>query len=223
MMDEALFTKILEIIVLAFPSIVTLLVLLNRKFYMKHIDAINVKIDGLEKSNIERNQSVIKRLDQQQEKIKTLLQSKDIADKIRDITRHAIQYVGDRKLSKIIENSTQQFIDLTVSVLQQGFNKLSKEQILAKINRNRDNSMAYVKSILNKEEYEKWLPLSKPVVDNFVKSTFEIYDDPVNDKNSRFLIKAQDYAQTLTREFISFAASLKYPQEPDKNENLRDN
>jgi hypothetical protein len=55
MMDEALFTKILEIIVLAFPSIVTLLVLLNRKFYMKHIDAINVKIDGLEKSNIERN------------------------------------------------------------------------------------------------------------------------------------------------------------------------
>jgi hypothetical protein len=71
--------------------------------------------------------------------------------------------------------------------------------------------MAYVKSILNKEEYEKWLPLSKPVVDNFVKSTFEIYDDPVNDKNSRFLIKAQDYAQTLTREFISFAASLKYP------------
>jgi hypothetical protein len=37
----------------------------------------------------------------------------------------------------------------------------------------------------------------------------EIYDDPINDKNSRFLIKTEDWVQTLTREFITFASILK--------------
>ena len=44
-----------------------------------------------------------------------------------------------------------------------------------------------------------WVEMAAPIVEQFQKSMNEIYDDPVNDKNSRFMVKVEDYAQQLTR------------------------
>lgn len=211
-MEHTLLITVLEVVIMAFPSIVTLVVLLNRKFYIKQLQLINTKIEEVDNNNIKRSQELLERVDYHQDVIKSLLTYKTVSDKVRDMTKHAIQYIGDRRLSKIIENSTQQFIDFIVPIIQDGFANISKQQLLAKIHLNRDNSMAYVKKILSSQQYTIWQPMATPIVNYYINSIFDIYDDPVNDKNSRFFIKSQDYIQTLTRQFIKFAAILKYPQ-----------
>jgi hypothetical protein len=41
--------------------------------------------------------------------------------------------------------------------------------------------------------------MADPIVTGYINSLFEIYNDPVNDKTNRFIIKSEDYLQTLTR------------------------
>lgn len=217
-MEQSLLIKIFEILIFAFPSIVTILVLLNRNFYIKELQSINTKIDILDTNNKTRTDQILERVQFHQMIIKKMMTYKTASQKIHELTKHAIQYVGDRRLSKIMENSTQQFINFLIPILKQGLTNISKEQLLAKINLNRDNSLSYVKNTLTAHQYEIWKPMAATIVNPYIDSIFDIYNDPINDKNSRFFIKSQDYVQNLVRQLIKFAALIKYHEIGEVNE-----
>jgi hypothetical protein len=43
-----LYSKILELVMLVFPSLVTLLILINRRFYMKNLNVLKDRFDAFE-------------------------------------------------------------------------------------------------------------------------------------------------------------------------------
>jgi|GEM_PF-4966756 len=54
-----------------------------------------------------------------------------------------------------------------------------------------------------------WVEMQKPISQGYINTLIEIYDDTINDKNTRFLVKTEDWLQTLTREFITFVSIIK--------------
>lgn len=202
--------KILQILALGLPSIVTIIVVLNRNSFKTQLINIKQNIQSYERNNIIRTNQILARVEKHQQIIKSLLHHRDISDRIHDITKYAIEYMYDRRLSKILENTTQQFIDFVYPISQCGFHSISRQQLLAKIQVNRDASLHYIKTILSHDQYELWASMADPIVAGYINSLFEIYNDPVNDKTNRFIIKSEDYLQTLTRQFIKFASIIKY-------------
>lgn len=204
-----LYYKILEIVMLVFPSLVTLLILINRRFYMKNLNILKDRFDIFETKTQNNMRVLLTKIDQQQKKLSKLLQSKTVAEKIRQITKHAIEYCGNSIMSKVLTNSTQNIIDFSNSVLDEGFGNQVKQQLIARLDLTRDVSLEYLSKFLSEQNAKIWYDMQRPVCQAYRKAIIEIYDDPVNDKNSRFLIKTEDWVQTLTREFITFASILK--------------
>lgn len=204
-----LYYKILEIVMLVFPSLVTLLILINRRFYMKNLNILKDRFDIFETKTQNNMRVLLTKIDQQQKKLSKLLQSKTVAEKIRQITKHAIEYCGNSIMSKVLTNSTQNIIDFSNSVLDEGFGNQVKQQLIARLDLARDVSLEYIGKFISEQNAKIWYDMQRPVCQAYKKAIIEIYDDPVNDKNSRFLIKTEDWVQTLTREFITFASILK--------------
>lgn len=204
-----LYYKILEIVMLVFPSLVTLLILINRRFYMKNLNILKDRFDIFETKTQNNTRVILTKIDQQQKKLSKLLQNKTVAERIRQITKHAIEYCGNSIMSKVLTNSTQNIIDFSNSVLDEGFGSQVKQQLIARLDLTRDVSLGYLGKFLSEQNAKIWYDMQRPVCQAYRKAIIEIYDDPVNDKNSRFLIKTEDWVQTLTREFIAFASILK--------------
>lgn len=204
-----LYYKILEIVMLVFPSLVTLLILINRRFYMKNLNILKDRFDIFETKTQNNTRVILTKIDQQQKKLSKLLQSKTVAERIRQITKHAIEYCGNSIMSKVLTNSTQNIIDFSNSVLDEGFGNQVKQQLIARLDLTRDVSLEYIGKFISEQNAKIWYDMQRPVCQAYKKAIIEIYDDPVNDKNSRFLIKTEDWVQTLTKEFITFASILK--------------
>ncbi len=112
-------------------------------------------------------------------------------------------------MSKVLINSTEHIIDFANSVLDEGFGNQTEQQIIARFELTRDNSLSYLNKFISQQDSKIWMEMQKPICQSYKCAIIEIYEDPVNDKNSRFLIKTEDWAQTLTREFITFASIMK--------------
>lgn len=204
-----LYYKILEIVMLVFPSLVTLLILINRRFYMKNLNILKDRFDIFETKTQNNTRVILTKIDQQQKKLSKLLQNKTVAERIRQITKHAIEYCGNSIMSKVLTNSTQNIIDFSNSVLDEGFGNQVKQQLIARLDLTRDVSLEYIGKFISEQNAKIWYDMQRPSCQAYKKAIIEIYDDPINDKNSRFLIKTEDWVQTLTREFITFASILK--------------
>lgn len=204
-----LYSKILELVMLVFPSLVTLLILINRRFYMKNLNVLKDRFDAFETKTQNNTRVILTKIDQQQKKLSKLLQNKTVAERIRQITKHAIEYCGNTIMSKVLTNSTQNIIDFSNSVLDEGFGNQAKQQLISRLDLTRDVSLEYLGKFLSEQNAKIWYNMQHPICQSYKKAIMEIYDDPVNDKNSRFLIKTEDWVQTLTREFITFASILK--------------
>ena len=204
-----LYYKILEIVMLVFPSLVTLLILINRRFYMKNLNILKDRFDIFETKTQNNTRVILTKIDQQQKKLSKLLQNKTVAERIRQITKHAIEYCGNSIMSKVLTNSTQNIIDFSNSVLDEGFGNQVKQQLIARLDLTRDVSLEYIGKFISEQNAKIWYDMQRPVCQAYRKAIIEIYEDPINDKNSRFLIKTEDWVQTLTREFITFASILK--------------
>lgn len=204
-----LYSKILEIVMLVFPSLVTLLILINRRFYMKNLNVLKDRFDAFETKTQNNTRVILTKIDQQQKKLSKLLQNKTVAERIRQITKHAIEYCGNTIMSKVLTNSTQNIIDFSNSVLDEGFGNQAKQQLISRLDLTRDVSLEYLGKFLSEQNAKIWYDMQHSICQSYKKAIMEIYDDPINDKNSRFLIKTEDWAQTLTREFITFASILK--------------
>ncbi len=195
--------------IFVFPSIIILLILVNKKFYMKNLNELKARFDTFETRTQENTKAILTKIQQQQKNLSKLLQNKTVAERIRQITKHAIEYCGNSIMSKVLTNSTQNIIDFSNSVLDGGFDNQVKQQLIARLDLTRDVSLEYLGKFLSEQNAKIWYDMQRPVCQAYRKAIIEIYDDPINDKNSRFLIKTEDWVQTLTREFITFASILK--------------
>lgn len=142
--------------------------------------------------------------------IKGLLLDKNIATRIRQIIKHAIDYCRDGNLSKIMDNSAQQLIVFAKEVLEVGLWNITKEQLLAKYWNARDNCLMFGKSIVGEEMMDIWHKKSLPIYKRYAKYLIDISEDIVNNKEQRFLIKLEDLTQTMVRQFIMFTSQKKY-------------
>lgn len=209
MENITLCSKILEIAILVFPSLITLLVLLNKRFYTKNITQLRIYLEEFKTKTQEDTKIILNKIQQQQKILTKLLSNKTVAEKIRQITKYAIQYCNNDKMSKILANFTQQIIQFVNSVIDEGFGSQVKEQLISRFQLAKDNSLTYLKNFVSEQNYKIWLDMQTPICQEYVKALIDIYDDPINDKNSRFLIKTLDYTQILTRKFITFVSIIK--------------
>lgn len=209
MENLSLYSKILEIIILVFPSLVTLLILINRKFYVKNLNQLKDRFNIFEQKTQKNIKIILEKVEQQQQTLNKLLQNKTVAEKLRQVTKYAIQYCCDNNMNKILTNSTQHIIDFANSIIDQGFGNQTKQQLISRFELSRDNSLSYLKLFVSKQNYDMWVEMQKPISQGYVNALIEIYDDTINDKNTRFLVKTEDWLQTLTREFITFVSIIK--------------
>ncbi len=214
MENLSLYCKILEVVVFVFPTIVTILVLVNRKFYMKNLSELKTHLELFEQKTQENTKIILKRLQQQQKTLKMLLQNKMVAERLRKITKHAIEYCANGNMSKVLTNTTQHVINFVNSILDQGFGNQTKEQLIARFELSRDNSLAYLRKFVSKQNFNIWLDMQDPLQKNYIKTLIQIYNDAINDKNERFLVITEDWLQTLTKTFISYTSILKQRKNP---------
>lgn len=214
MENLSLYCKILEVVVFVFPTIVTILVLVNRKFYMKNLSELKTHLELFEQKTQENTKIILNRLQQQQKILKMLLQNKMVAERLRKITKHAIEYCANSNMSKVLTNTTQHVINFVNSILDQGFDNQTKEQLIARFELSRDNSLAYLRKFVSKQNFNIWLDMQDPLQKNYIKTLIQIYNDAINDKNERFLVVTEDWLQTLTKTFILYTSILKQRKNP---------
>ena len=143
-----------------------------------------------------------------------LLQNKMVAERLRKITKHVIEYCANSNMSKVLTNTTQHVINFVNSILDQGFGNQTKEQLIARFELSRDNSLAYLRKFVSKQNFNIWLDMQDPLQKNYIKTLIQIYNDAINDKNERFLVVTEDWLQTLTKTFILYTSILKQRKNP---------
>lgn len=192
------------------PGAITILTLIKKSYVNNSIKMITTKmVQGFQNNN-KQHKEIKETLIDHTCKIQKLLQDKNIACKIRQIAKHAIQYCGNRQYGKILDAFTQQFIVFVQDITDIGFENTNKQQIIAKLSVARDNSNNFAKTILNPSLIQNWHAHTTPMVQKYLQEIFQIYEDTVNNKNARFLVKSEDFAQSIVRQFILFSAKLTY-------------
>lgn len=142
----------------------------------------------------------------QQKSLKDLLKQKDIAFRIREITKHAIDYCRNRKIGKILNIASQQLIKFCQQVLDIGIENITKEQLIAKYWSMIDNIDNVGNNILGQKLWNDWKNNIKNLLKKYLKCYTEIQTDIMNSKEQRFIIKSEDLAQTIIKQFINFTA-----------------
>lgn len=140
------------------------------------------------------------------------LENKDIALKLRSITKHALQCCGNMITKKILVKFTQQLILFAREILDIGLQNTSKQQLLVKISVAADNTDFYTASLIGKQQVSKWKAISKPIVSQYLNVIYEIITDKMNSKSNRFTVKTLDLSHTIIKEFILFSANLTYKE-----------
>lgn len=199
------------------PSAIAILTLMKKTYFKKGIKILDENINALRESSTAKFQQLSASLDDCQFKIgkhnQTIskhLQEQTAAQKIREITKHAIDYCGRRQLAKIIDKFTQQSVNFVQYILEIGFENVTKEQIIAKFTVVRQLSQAYLKNsgVVNEEEYQDWIMKIQSIQNEYLQDIMHIFDDIVNNKNGRFITITQSSVQKGIRQFILFAARL---------------
>lgn len=209
--------QIIELIVYAMsvvlPSAIAILTLVKKKYFTKAFQEIWNKIDLNQQNAIERFEQLNVSVKTHTVTISKFLQNQDAASRIRQITKHALQYCGNRQIAKVLQKFTQQSIRFIQAILQIGFQNTNKQQIIAKYAVSRQASLQFLKAsgIMNQQYFNKWLQYSTMVGQKYIKQICQIYDDVVNNKNSRFIVKSQDVVQSGVRQFIIFVAKIDDP------------
>ena len=189
----------------------------RKKFFKQQFQQLNNRVyQGFNNNQISHNQIKQEVIVQTEivtahtKEITRYLQQKNIANTLRQISKHAIQYCGNRELGKILDTFTQQFIIFVQDITDIGFQNTTKQQILIKLSVARQNTNKFSSTILGQQKTLEWHNMVQGPVQKYVKQVFQIYSDEINNKNIRFLTKSQDLAQTIVRDFILFCANLNY-------------
>lgn len=138
----------------------------------------------------------------------SFVQVKQAGQKIRQITKHALEITKDEMTCKLLTKFTEDFVIFVRQVLDIGFQNIGREQLLSKFELARDNTNIYGIAQLNEERYNQWLALVKGSVSKYKAGILQIYSDKVNSKNNRFLVKSLDFAHTIIKQFVLYYAAF---------------
>ncbi len=159
-------------------------------------------------SNEENLKKIHTELNIHNKAIISYMEVKQSGQKIRQITKHALQITDNEETRKILTKFTEQFVVFVRQTLDISFQNIGKEQLLAKLELARDNTNFYGKSLLNSIHYNNWLELTKPYLEKYKNDIVQIFSDKVNSKNNRFLIKSLDLAHTIVKQFVLYYAAF---------------
>lgn len=199
------------------PSVISILTIAKKASFNRKVEGIESKLTQFISSNDEAHKTLTQGISschiimtEHTNNLHQLLRQKDVAARIRQIIKHAIQYCGNRNIGKVMDNSSEALIMFGIDVLDIGLQNITKQQLLAKFWTARDNSAIFAKQILGQQQWQKWQKIVTPILHSYIKNIFEIKDDVVNSKAQRFVIKLQDMTQTIVRQFIMFVAKQDY-------------
>lgn len=206
--------QIIELIVytmsVILPSAIAILTLVKKKYFTKAFQEIWNKIDLNQQNAIERFEELNVNVKTHTVTISKYLQKQDAAERIRQITKHALEYCGSRQIAKVLQKFTQQSVRFVQAILQIGFQNTNKQQIIAKFSVSRQTSLEFLRKsgVMSQSEFQQWKEYTTKVGVGYLKQLCNIYDDVVNNKNARFLVKTQDVIQGSVRQFILFVAKI---------------
>lgn len=139
---------------------------------------------------------------------------RNIVSRLNHISKHAIEYTKSINTSVLINKFVDKMISFTTDITKIGIKELSKEQIISKIlalkclvyRDIKDSNCEFVVGILN--EMSTSFSMYKDGI-------IDIYEDSVNDKTSRFVVKTEDFIHIVIKKIVI----LSNEQEGEKNEN----
>ncbi len=136
--------------------------------------------------------------------IKGYIELKQAGQKIRQITKHALEIVDNTNIKKILTKYTEQFIIYVKEVLDIGIQNIGKDELISKFQIINDNTFFYASSLIGKQNLIAWNEYISKFINNYKNDIIQIFSDPVNDKNSRFLIKSLDFVHTIIKQFVLY-------------------
>lgn len=146
---------ILKITTIVLPWTVAVLGVTKKKFFKKQFQQMKVRMEDGFNDNINQHKAISKILQDHTECIQNhtqsitrILQQKTIAQRLRQISKHAVCYCGNRTFGKIIDRLIQEFIVFVQDITDIGFQNTNRQQILAKISIARDNSNNFARHIV---------------------------------------------------------------------------
>lgn len=146
---------ILYAISIIFPSLIALSAQLKKRYLNKALSGLQQTVqDGFD-SNIIQHKQITKTLLQHTQAISKYIQQKNIAIRLRQIAKHAIDYCGNRNLGKVIDCFTEQFISFVQDITTIGFQNTNRQQIIAKLSLARDNSNRLAIDVMGKQQVIK--------------------------------------------------------------------
>lgn len=207
------FNNILEFIIFCFPSIIAILILINKNMYMQALNQLKENFTILQSQTQKNNDIILMQLKQQEEKISKLFMNKTAAEKIRETTKYAVQFCGNNVMRNILIKSTQCAVEFVDSVLDEGIYQEGDQQLIARLQVYKDNALSYLNKFVSQQNYNLWLEMQNPIIQNYKQFLKDLCQDPINDKSARFLVRTENQMQNLTRVFIRYASLIKQQEQ----------
>ena len=145
--------------------------------------------------------------------ITSYMEIKQAGQKIRQITKHALEVIDNEEAKKILTKFTEQLVIYVRQILDIGFQNASKEQLISKLQLAIDNTSNYGQTLMTKQAFLKWKKMVKHLFNKYKKDILYVFSDKINNKNNRFLIKSLDISHTIIKQFVLYYASLKDSKE----------
>lgn len=206
--------QIVELIIYAmsviFPSTISIITLVKKKYFTNNFKKIWNKIDQNQQRAIQRFDQLTLNVRKHTSAVGKFLQHKDVATRIRQISKHALDYCGDEDVSKLLEHFAQETIKFIQTIFQIGIDDVTEGQIVSRYKIGRDKSLQYLRSseIMNNEQLQQWIEQSLVFDKHYLEQIYLISKDIVNNKNNRFLIKTQDVFQEAIRAFVMYIGKI---------------
>ena len=166
-------------------------------------------------SNEQNLKKIYSKLDMHNQAITSYLQLKQAGQKIREITKHALEVTTDPIIRKILTKFTEEMVSYVRQVIDIGVQNIGEEQLLAKLDVAIDNINSYSKLLIGQEKIQYWHKLSSTYMSKYKKDILQVCSDKVNNKNDRFLIKSLDIVHTIVKQFVLYYLGLEQLQKKE--------
>jgi len=170
----------------------------------------NNKIKSLEEtinkgfsSNSEEHKGICETLSQHWDIIKYYSNERNVFHRINSLAKSALVYCNSTILGQVMEVFTVKITNFMNEVFAIGFENITKSQISTKLLTLRSNIINNMPDEQSKLECSKRLFAEDSKFKKYCSDILDIYEDYVNDKNKRFMVKTEDYVQTFYRILVT--------------------
>lgn len=194
-----------------FPSLITILAIAKKTYFNNALRTLAAKIDEQIETNQECHLEIKDNLDDYKilltghsDTLELLLRERTVAQRVRQVIKHAIDFCANFKIGKVLNNSSQELICFATDILDIGLDNITNEQLNVRFWAMRETCAVFGKQVLGDQLWQEWYEYIQPSSEQFLEVLIVIKEDTFNTKEQRFLTKLDDFTQTTARQFIMF-------------------